>query len=222
MARQAASSIHADSCNWLRIGGLSGTFSIHLGAILLLAIPLAVPVPSVPAPVETVVSITEIPPELPVLPIPDEPQPARITPRRAPVSRPVTPVTVSPTAESAIPVAVPPMTTATDIAPASDLVMEGPAHGSANVTLAYESMTEPRYPPDAKRRGEQGVVLLRVRVGSNGMPQQVDVARSSGSFRLDRAAREAVLRWRFRPVQVDGRAIPAEGLVPIAFHLDRA
>lgn len=219
MTRHAASSIHADSYNWLRIGGLSGTFSIHLGAILLLAIPLAAPVTSVPLPVATMISIIDPPP---VLPIPEEPQPARVTPRRAPVSRPAVPAASSAVAESALPVAMPQTTVAVDIAPASDLAVEGPAHELANVTLAYESVIEPRYPPDAKRRGEQGVVLLRVRVGSNGLPQQVDIARSSGSFRLDRAAREAVLRWRFRPVQIDGRAIPAEGLVPIAFHLDRA
>ena len=136
MARHAASSIHADSYNWLRIGGLIGTFSIHLGAILLLAIPLATPVTSVPLPVATMISIIDPPPVLPALPIPEEPRPARVTPRQAPVSRPAIPAVSSAVAESALPEAMPQTTVAVDIAPASDLAVEGPAHERANVTLS--------------------------------------------------------------------------------------
>ena len=38
-------------------------------------------------------------------------------------------------------------------------------------------------------------------------------------FSDDRAAREAVLRWRFRPVQVNGVNVEARGLVPIRFDV---
>jgi protein TonB len=53
------------------------------------------------------------------------------------------------------------------------------------------------------------------------VPQRVEIAKSSGHTRLDMAARESVLRATFRPVMRNGAAVPAWGLVPIAFRLDR-
>jgi protein TonB len=47
------------------------------------------------------------------------------------------------------------------------------------------------------------------------------VAHSSGFRALDRAAREAVLRWRFRPVQINGVNVEAHGMVPIKFDVTR-
>ena len=54
----------------------------------------------------------------------------------------------------------------------------------------------PRYPRDAYRRGESGTVLLRVHVGADGEPRGIDLFASSGSRSLDRAAVDAVERWR--------------------------
>ncbi|MGN6113026.1 MAG: energy transducer TonB, partial [Luteimonas sp.] len=59
------------------------------------------------------------------------------------------------------------------------------------------SSPAPRYPRDAQRRGVAGTVLLRVHVGADGRPQGVDLVQGSGSHSLDRAATEAVRRWRF-------------------------
>lgn len=79
----------------------------------------------------------------------------------------------------------------------------------------------PRYPPDALRRGETGTVLLRIRVGADGVPVAVDLMRSSRSRTLDRAAADSVRAWRFRPAQRDGRAVEGTVLIPIAFTTDR-
>ena len=71
------------------------------------------------------------------------------------------------------------------------------------------------------RAREQGTVVLHVLVDENGVPQRIEIARSSGHVRLDAAARESVARARFRPVMRNGVATPAWGLVPIEFRLDR-
>lgn len=85
--------------------------------------------------------------------------------------------------------------------------------------LAYAQVREPVYPADALRRGEHGVVLLRVSVAADGSVERVEIERGSGSSRLDRAARDAVRQWRFLPPLVDGVPAAAVGTVPIVFRL---
>lgn len=82
--------------------------------------------------------------------------------------------------------------------------------------IASESPA-PRYPPQALRRGEEGTVNVRVAVGPDGVPTSVSLASGSGSRLLDRAALDAVRRWRFTPAQVDGRPTVGNVVVPIDF-----
>jgi protein TonB len=63
----------------------------------------------------------------------------------------------------------------------------------------------PGYPLDAARRGEHGTVTLRLTIGTDGDVLAVAVAKSSGSPRLDRAAREQVATWHFTPATRDGK-----------------
>ena len=68
------------------------------------------------------------------------------------------------------------------------------------------SMPPPKYPTRALRNGEQGTVMVSAEVGADGLPTAVEVARSSGSRDLDRAAVDAVKHWRFTPGWGEGRA----------------
>ncbi|MGM0594968.1 MAG: energy transducer TonB, partial [Pseudomonadota bacterium] len=77
----------------------------------------------------------------------------------------------------------------------------------------------PRYPRLSRRMKEQGEVLLRVEVGPEGRPRQIELHRSSGHPRLDRAARQAVEQWRFVPARRGESAVSAWVVVPIAFSL---
>ena len=79
----------------------------------------------------------------------------------------------------------------------------------------------PRYPSQALRRGESGTVTVRVDIGADGVPNQVDVANSSGSRQLDRAAMDAVRRWRFTPAMRQGEAVAGTVVVPITFDARR-
>jgi protein TonB len=79
------------------------------------------------------------------------------------------------------------------------------------------STPAPRYPSQSLRNGEQGTVMVSAEIGPDGVPSSVEVARSSGSRNLDRAAVDAVRHWRFRPAMADGRATSGRVQVPITF-----
>ncbi|NMQ20255.1 energy transducer TonB [Candidatus Competibacter phosphatis] len=74
---------------------------------------------------------------------------------------------------------------------------------------------QPRYPSLARRRGEEGRVLLRLTVDTTGRVEAVSIARSSGYELLDQEAQRTVARWRFQ-------SPPTERMVaqiPITFRL---
>ena len=77
----------------------------------------------------------------------------------------------------------------------------------------------PAYPESARRRGQQGRVILQVDVSPDGLPTTVSVMQSSGFPTLDAAALAAVQRWRFVPATRGGTPIAATAEVPIVFRL---
>ena len=79
------------------------------------------------------------------------------------------------------------------------------------------SRPSPEYTRAALRRHESGNVLLRVHVGPDGVPQAVDLISGSGSRHLDRAATDAVRKWRFRPAMRAGEPVSGVVQVPISF-----
>ena len=78
----------------------------------------------------------------------------------------------------------------------------------------------PTYPLVARRNGEQGTVVLRVRVTRDGMPASVDIEKTSRFSHLDDAALEAVRTWRFVPARQNGQPVEAWVLVPVVFKLE--
>ncbi|MEO5558481.1 MAG: energy transducer TonB [Dokdonella sp.] len=78
-------------------------------------------------------------------------------------------------------------------------------------------MHPPKYPVQALRLHQQGTVVLKVLVGTDGRPQEVTVEKSSGSRILDQAAIEAVKGWMFNPGMKNGQPAPGYALVPISF-----
>ena len=78
----------------------------------------------------------------------------------------------------------------------------------------------PSYPPAALRRGESGSVVVRVDVDATGMPFNATIVQRSGSRDLDRAAVDAVRRWRFTPAQSNGQAVTGSIEVPFDFKAE--
>lgn len=62
-------------------------------------------------------------------------------------------------------------------------------------------------------------MLLSVQVNASGRADTVAISKSSGFQRLDRAASEAVRRWKFKPATRNGEPIATIVDVPIVFRL---
>ena len=92
---------------------------------------------------------------------------------------------------------------------------------SARFDAAHLRNSPPAYPQASRRRGEEGLVILRVKVTANGRAHEIEIAESSGHPRLDRAAQDAVARWRFEPARDGNRAIDSWVRVPVVFRLER-
>lgn len=81
------------------------------------------------------------------------------------------------------------------------------------------SNAPPRYPYLARRRGQEGRVVLRVQVTAGGDPAEVQVRWSSGYRLLDDAAIRAVKAWRFSPASRGGISVASSVDVPVSFKL---
>ncbi len=77
----------------------------------------------------------------------------------------------------------------------------------------------PKYPIESRKKKEQGTVLLTVLLDLGGSVSEISVARSSGHQRLDKAALDAVRRWRWSPTMRDGAPVMVRGTVQIPFIL---
>ncbi|MSP02801.1 MAG: energy transducer TonB [Acetobacteraceae bacterium] len=94
------------------------------------------------------------------------------------------------------------------------------ARGSSIVPAAPDAVFHnrpPEYPVEALRSGQSGAVVLAIHISPTGQTAGVDVVRSSGYALLDRAAREAVMRWRFLPAVKDGRAVASDMTMQFVF-----
>jgi protein TonB len=84
---------------------------------------------------------------------------------------------------------------------------------------AYLNNRPPPYPQIARRMNIEGTVLLRVLISPAGLPQQVDLAQSSGSSVLDDAAIRTVRSWSFIPARKGNEAVAESITVPVRFNL---
>jgi protein TonB len=77
----------------------------------------------------------------------------------------------------------------------------------------------PRYPARCVRRGQEGVVVLRVHVLADGSVESVKVEKSSGVALLDAEAVRAMKRACFRPAERSGQPVAAWVTQPVRFTL---
>lgn len=91
---------------------------------------------------------------------------------------------------------------------------------SASIELPSKIRNPPRYPREAVDAGADGLVVVLVNVGSDGVPRAIRIDRSSGHAALDQAALDAAARWTYQPAIIDGKTAPGEVRIPVKFSLD--
>ena len=209
-----------------RIGPLGAIILLHVAFFYALQSGLLRHAAEQVLPKEVMVSF--ITPERAPEPTPPKPQPPK--PKTVPVVKksvtppppvPVVNTTPAPTAITAPPAPPAPPAPAEPVAPAVTAPPAAPAVPKTMTSgIEYLQAPQPEYPPVSRRMGEEGKTVLRVLVNEKGRPERVEVQKTSGSARLDEAARQAVLRAVFKPFIEDGKAVPAYAIVPIRFQLD--
>lgn len=99
----------------------------------------------------------------------------------------------------------------------ADAVPAGNVPANASPMPIAGQSPPPEYPLAAQRRGETGSVVVRADIDATGYPNNITVIQPSGSRDLDRAASDAVRRWRFTPAITNGQAVPGSIEVPFDF-----
>ena len=181
------------------------------------------PAPEVPPPPPPPVDLAEVvlppPPPMPIAEPPPElaekpPEPPREVAEAPPERRP-------PPRQSAPQTAAPqPVRLNAALQGMESFTLEGRTTPPEAVDAARNR--RPNYPEASRRRGEQGVVRLELRVDPNGRVVDVRVSETSGFNALDAAAVEAVRDWRFRPAQRAGVPVAASITTAVHFRLETA
>ncbi len=83
----------------------------------------------------------------------------------------------------------------------------------------YQDNPPPTYPRLARRRGQQGTVMLAVLVNREGRVDELKLLTSSGFSLLDRAAAETVKGWRFEAGRSGEKPVDMWVTVPVRFAL---
>lgn len=78
---------------------------------------------------------------------------------------------------------------------------------------------KPKYPKRERKAHHEGTVTLAIVVNPDGSATNIAVLHSLGDD-FDKAAIEAVKRWRFSPATKDGKPVAVKIAVETVFHLD--
>lgn len=96
------------------------------------------------------------------------------------------------------------------------------AEAGPMVPPRYLNAARPAYPIHARMRGYEGMVLLAVKVTTEGRAGEVRIKQSSGYAVLDQSALNAVRTWRFEPARKMNTPLAMTVDIPIRFSLKEA
>jgi len=192
--------------------------ALHLGLLALIVTARAVAPQIMAAPL--IVDLIQPPesekePEAKPLPV-IRPQPQR----QKAVPTPKTPVPTLETTSSTVPADAAPVAVPAESKPSTSTQVSETLT-QARFDADYLRNPAPPYPTLSRRMGEEGKVVLRVSVNPHGNADSVEIRTSSGSSRLDEAARKTVQAWKFIPAKRGETAVQSWVLVPIIFKLEQ-
>jgi protein TonB len=101
-------------------------------------------------------------------------------------------------------------------------VSKYPSSSEGEIRLAqprYAENPKPLYPPEARKKGYEGEVVLKVEVLTDGRVGQIEVRKSSGHQMLDLSALHTVKQWRFIPAKNGEDPINLWVNIPIKYQL---
>ena len=130
-------------------------------------------------------------------------------------SAPAATAFVAPTPQPPAPIATPSVPVAAVPAPAA------PSKAPAPTCVEdYISQPKPPYPRLSKSLGEQGTSSIRVLFSPSGLPLKAELLSSSGFERLDKAAVDGAMSWRFVSCRNAAAATDHWESAPVRFGLE--
>ena len=185
----------------------SGVVSIELTLMPSIAA-IATPEPTEPEPSELEIEFEKeiIPEPKTILPIPLAAEPSNIQPF-----------------EKSPPVKTESKTVEPEQPPSIDSIEQAGAiedDKGALTEATSQSSVSPFYPQFSRRRGEEGVVMLALKISANGKVTNIYIEQSSGHKRLDKAAIKAVNKARFTPATRFGKPCESTLVQTFTFRLN--
>lgn len=107
-----------------------------------------------------------------------------------------------------------------DAAPVPNLLAAPKEIGAGELKELGCQMPQPQYPPKARRLQQEGTVVVRLIIGTDGAVASASVAQSSGSSLLDASALDAIRAGHCRSYVSAGIAHTVEATQPITFNLN--
>lgn len=97
---------------------------------------------------------------------------------------------------------------------------QAPVTLSGDLSVVCPVRISPKYPRISLKMGEEGTVIVRVKLDKEGHVAQSSVSKSSGYTRLDNAALAAANTWQCTPAMRNKEAVEAYALQPFEFTLE--
>lgn len=201
--------------------GLGAAVAIN-GAVvgaLLLAAPTVQP--GILKVIKLIPIATEPPPPEPLPPPPPEPKQRAQTPSPEPMASktPIAPLDTTFTLPPPQP--VPPQPGTGDIGPISVVdPPHTPVFVGPQIDTRYSGALQPPYPPGKIRAEEEGVVVVRVRIGTDGRVKEVQKVEAADEAFYRATVEQAMKRWRFKPATSDGKPVEGWRTMTVRFELN--
>jgi protein TonB len=204
------------------IAGLALVVALHVAALYGLMKHRLIPLPDQAETLFVDFIAPPPPPKLDPQKMPAPPKPVKLEKPRPPDPHPHR-VVEAPAAPSDYAMPLPPPQPPAPTIEAPSLpppLPAGPLTLSGELAVGCPSRMPPVYPAFSQRMGEEGKVVLRVELDTEGRVDAVRIVTSSGYKRLDEAALTAVRTWRCNPPLRDGQPVRAIALQPFQFNLE--
>ena len=97
------------------------------------------------------------------------------------------------------------------------------APSNAQASAIGDTHSKPPYPLTARRLGQEGRVVLKLTISTDGRVVNADIVKSSGYPELDQTAQSwVVVHWRYRPAMQGGVAVMSTTTAAVTFDLNSA
>lgn len=219
-----------------RIAVIGAVIGLHVMGLWAMQSGLLTRVVEIVVPVQVIAEMIEAPqPEIPPAPPPPAPKPEPVVQKPRPVVKPTPRPEPVPIAEPlpqvvepatiTVPSPTPPVAQApaAEPSPVQSEAIQQPAPPRIELPSSdadYLNNPRPAYPALSRRLGEQGKVVVRVFIDTDGSARRAEVRTSSGYERLDQTALQTVQRWRYVPGKRNGIPEAMWFNVPINFVLE--